>query len=347
MKPEIEQCHKKDYFRDEGMLFVRTEGILHTMIKASLLIAGLIVVGLAMPIQNSFGLTRSLDLIVYPDGSTHVTSEIEVDVQQPDFQIDLFGSTIDNFVAIGENGFLLESEVMVDSATIHTFGSSSVLVEYDIHDLISKEGRIWSFKINAPSDYSLLLPENTVIVGMSNLPQNMEIFDDKSKLFLPAGQSQIDYIFGASQTTTPDPTPITPDPISTTNENPNNDLILVGVVTVVAGIVGIVFVIMNKRKSSKPPEINVQDTLNSRSTLVPETIFKLRPELREDDKDIVSFIFENGGNVKESELRKKFLQPRTTMWRAVKRLERHGIVEIEKKDQQNLVILKDNLEEEQ
>ena len=195
MKPEIEQCHEKDYFRVEGMLFVRTEGILHTMIKASLLIAGLIVVGLAMPIQNSFGLTRSLDLIVYPDGSTHVTSEIEVDIHQPDFQINLFGSTIDNFVAIGENGFLLESEVMVDSATIHTFGSSSVLVEYDIHDLISKEGRIWSFKINAPSDYSLLLPENTVIVGMSNLPQNMEIFDDKSKLFLPAGQSQIDYIF--------------------------------------------------------------------------------------------------------------------------------------------------------
>ena len=54
-----------------------------------------------------------------------------------------------------------------------------------------------------------------------------------------------------------------------------------------------------------------------------------------------------GGEAKESELRKKFLQPRTTMWRAVKRLERNGIIEIKKKDQQNLVILKDELEEEQ
>ena len=86
------------------MLFVRTEGILHTMIEATLLIAGLIVVGFTMPIQNSFGLTRSLDLIIYADGSTHITSEFEVDSQQPDFEIDLFGSTVDNFVAIGENG---------------------------------------------------------------------------------------------------------------------------------------------------------------------------------------------------------------------------------------------------
>ena len=69
--------------------------------------------------------------------------------------------------------------------------------------------------------------------------------------------------------------------------------------------------------------------------------------MRDDDKDIVKFISENGGQVLESDLRKKFLQPRTTMWRAVKRLERLGVVEIVKKDLQNLVILKENLEEEE
>ena len=134
-----------------------------------MIVAGLIVVAVAMPIQNSFGLTRSLDLIIYPDGSTHITSEFEVDSQQPDFEVDLFGSTVDNFVAIGENGFLLESQVIGDdTATIETFGSSSISVEYDIHDLISKEGRVWTFTLDSPSDYSLLMPENTVIVGMSN-----------------------------------------------------------------------------------------------------------------------------------------------------------------------------------
>ena len=62
--------------------------------------------------------------------------------------------------------------------------------------------------------------------------------------------------------------------------------------------------------------------------------------VRDDDKEIIKFIHENGGEVLESELRKKFLQPRTTMWRAVKRLERQGKIIISKKDQQNLVKLK-------
>ena len=69
--------------------------------------------------------------------------------------------------------------------------------------------------------------------------------------------------------------------------------------------------------------------------------------MRQDDKDMVEFIVEKGGQVYESELRKKFLQPRTTMWRAVKRLEREGIIEIEKKDQQNLVRLRKKLEGDQ
>ena len=76
-----------------------------------------------------------------------------------------------------------------------------------------------------------------------------------------------------------------------------------------------------------------------------ETKFDLESTLsddgvREDDKEIIKFIHENGGEALESELRKKFLQPRTTMWRAVKRLERQGKIEISKKDQQNLVKLK-------
>ena len=64
-----------------------------------------------------------------------------------------------------------------------------------------------------------------------------------------------------------------------------------------------------------------------------------KPDLREDDKEIIKFIHENGGSALESDLRKKFLLPRTTMWRAVKRLERHGLIEITKKDQQNLIKL--------
>src|SRR3990170_4471565 len=98
--------------------------------------------------------------------------------------------------------------------------------------------------------------------------------------------------------------------------------------------------------TKKITETIVKQEQITEKSLDVETIFELRPELRDDDKQLVSFISANGGQAYESELRKKFLQPRTTMWRAVKRLERYGIVEIDKKELQNLVRLKKKLEDE-
>ena len=109
-------------------------------------------------------------------------------------------------------------------------------------------------------------------------------------------------------------------------------------------LVSIVIIIRNKQKNVKP--IDKIITIKTNKILDLETIFKLKPDLREDDKELVKFIFGNNGQALESELRKKFLQPRTTMWRAVKRLEREGVIEIEKKDLQNLVKLRKNMEEE-
>ena len=49
------------------------------MVKAPLIVAGLIVVALTMPIQTSFRSTRTLDLTLYSDGSAHITAELDVD----------------------------------------------------------------------------------------------------------------------------------------------------------------------------------------------------------------------------------------------------------------------------
>ena len=97
--------------------------------------------------------------------------------------------------------------------------------------------------------------------------------------------------------------------------------------------------------NNKKKPINHNPITEKNNILDIETIFKLKPDLREDDKELVKFIFNNNGEALESELRKKFLQPRTTMWRAVKRLEREGVIEIEKKDLQNLVKLRKTMEE--
>jgi len=85
------------------------------------------------------------------------------------------------------------------------------------------------------------------------------------------------------------------------------------------------------------PLLNKNENVNTES---PESDDIITQEMREDDKQLVLFLEKNGGQAFERDLRKKFLLPRTTMWRAVKRLERQGVIEIEKKDFQNLVRLR-------
>jgi len=339
MNPQIVPTHRKESLREDGMLFVRTEGILDTMVKLPLLVASMIIVAAVIPVQSSFSSPRVLDLIIYPDGTTHVSVEVNVDPLATDYELELFGSTIDNFVVVGENGFLLNTDVIGNSALIETFGSSVITIEYDIHDLVAKQGRIWTFSLDAPSDFTLLLPKNSAIVGMTNLPINMEIINDQNQLTLSVGDTEIDYLFSTTLVVT--------DPIISDTPTLQTDYFTYAIVggIVAASIVGIVAIIRSKQKIVKP--IQVQQSAKKIETVDAETIFKLKPDLREDDKEIVKFISNNGGQVLESELRKKFLQPRTTMWRAVKRLERNGVIEIEKKDLQNLVKLRKNMEEEE
>ena len=335
----IEPTQLNNSLGDDGILFVRNDSILDTMVKVPLLVASIIIAAALLPVQSSFSSPRDIDLTIYPDGSTHVLSEIDVDPFLTDYELNLFGNTIDNLVVIGDNEFLLDVDIIDDTALIQTFGSSVITIEYDIHDLVSKQGRLWTFSLDSPSDFTLLLPKNSAIVGMTNLPINMEIINDQNQLTLSSGPTEIDYLFSTNS-------------ISNLTEEIKNEednylyIIIGGIITgiIVILLVSVIIIVRNKQKNVK--KIDQVVTIQKNNILDLETIFKLKSDLREDDKELVEFIFNNNGEALESELRKKFLQPRTTMWRAVKRLEREGVVEIQKKDLQNLVKLRKNMEEE-
>ena len=329
----IEPIQTNKSLGDDGILFVRNDRIFDTMVKTSVLVASMIIAAALLPIQSSFSSPRDLDLIIYQDGSTHVSTEIDVDPFLTDYELNLFGSAIDNLVVVGDNEFLLDTYMIDDTALIQTFGSSVITIEYDIHDLVSKQGKLWTFSLDSPSDFTLLLPKNSAIVGMTNLPINMEIINDQNQLTLSSGKTEIDYFFSIST-----------NPISDTKTDTDYfSYVIVGGIIVII-LIGIIIFVRNKSKNINSIE-EIQITQKN-NILDVETIFKLKPDLREDDKELIKFIFNNKGEALESELRKKFLQPRTTMWRAVKRLEREGVIEIEKKDLQNLVKLRKNMEEE-
>ena len=158
--------------------------------------------------------------------------------------------------------------------------------------------------------------------------------------FIPKTTGEITITGTTTEMTTTEMT-TTVEPIDSSPES--NYLIYAIVGGIVASVI-IATIIRVKQKTTKLTQNQQTTPIEQIDT---EEIFKLKPDIREDDKEIVKFISNNGGKALESELRKKFLQPRTTMWRAVKRLERNGIIEIEKKDLQNLVKLRKNMEEEE
>ena len=321
------------------MLFVRKKDILSMMVGIPIVVVGLILVALSAPIQQSFASSRTLDFTIYPDGSTHVFYELDVDSLELEVFVDLFGEMIENITIIDEDGFLLSSEIDRNSAVIETFGASQISIDYDTQDLVSKAGKIWTFSVEAPEQYSVVTPKNSVIIEMNNFPISMQVENEQSHLIFPSGQTTISYYISslASAQST--------QQIPGEDGTDNSSILYIGGIVAVA-IAAAIVIIKRKSRTPEPSAVIEKDEQPKPQSLDPESIFKAKQDLREDDKEIVNFLSANGGQAYESELRKKFLQPRTTMWRAVKRLERQGIIEIEKKDLQNIVKLKSSLEDE-
>ncbi len=72
-----------------------------------------------------------------------------------------------------------------------------------------------------------------------------------------------------------------------------------------------------------------------------EKIFRENPTLRYNDREILEFIAEKGGEALETEIREKFELPRTTAWRTAKRLQKEQIIDVQKIGEQNLLKIKE------
>ncbi|MGI0045679.1 MAG: MarR family transcriptional regulator, partial [Nitrosotalea sp.] len=189
----------------EAMLFVRIIYILTAMLRAPIIATCVFLLASSSCIQYALSSSKVLEFTIYADGTTHVFYQTDVDPQSPDFILNLYGNTTDNLVIQDQNGTLLSSKMNTNSADVETLGASTIKVDYDTPDLVSKSGKTWTFDVNSSTSYSVLLPANTVIVGMSTAPLNLQIADNQSLISLPSGPANISYIFGVlgtSQTAT-------------------------------------------------------------------------------------------------------------------------------------------------
>ena len=78
--------------------------------------------------------------------------------------------------------------------------------------------------------------------------------------------------------------------------------------------------------------------------MMPKSIETIMDSVREPDKRIIHLILSNGGQAFEKDIRSTLDEPRTTIWRTIKRLEQKGIIIVTKFHHQNLVKISDNFE---
>ncbi|MEC9436407.1 MAG: MarR family transcriptional regulator, partial [Thermoproteota archaeon] len=76
MNQESVYCGWLEDSKNDGMLLSPTEALI-LMARVHMAAFVLILLAMSVPLQHSFGSTRTLDFSLFPDGSTHVTYSLE------------------------------------------------------------------------------------------------------------------------------------------------------------------------------------------------------------------------------------------------------------------------------
>lgn len=119
----------------------------------------------------------------------------------------------------------------------------------------------------------------------------------------------------------------------------SNSLLYMGML-VLGGLIGGGYYYTQRVKTGEPPHPAPSDLTQPREIDL-DKIFWHHQDLRLDDKEVIRFIAESGGEAFASEIRDRFDIPRSSAWRLIRRLVSSGIAEETKVGNQSLVRIRD------
>ncbi|MCW4025455.1 MAG: hypothetical protein NWF01_10550 [Candidatus Bathyarchaeota archaeon] len=253
--------------------------------------------------------------IIYKDGLAHITQTLTADELLPEIIIPILSSSTENILILDQNNQAIDYQTNTTHLTIFTLGATQILVEYDTVLLTNKNADLWTLTLNNPYDLTVILPKNSTIMYLNNVPDAIETTGTELSLSLSPGQWEISYNV-----------PLQTDE-QASNEPatvfPSEYLLIGGIITAVIIVAIVVFVFLQKKK------------INTKK------IIKQNPSLVAEDIAVIEFLAQQKGKAFEAEIRQKFPEmPRTSLWRLVRRLEGLEIVEVKKIGLENQVQLK-------
>jgi uncharacterized membrane protein len=178
--------------------------------------------------------------------------------------------------------------------------SPPITVSYYTANLTSKRGPIWNVSFEAPAPTKLELPQGAVLLSLNRLPLDVRTSGGITELELGPGSWSIAYFLK------PPSQAQAPFPLA----------LFAGAIGGAASAAALVLAYSMLRR--KRGEV------------------RLRP----DDRRILEFIRSVGGHTYESDIVRELNLPKTSVWRAIKRLSEAGLVKVEREGNRVKVIAK-------
>ncbi|AMM53739.1 helix-turn-helix transcriptional regulator [Pyrococcus kukulkanii] len=207
-------------------------------------------------------------------------------------------------------------------------------VSYLTPDLTSKEGKVW--RVNLPFNETkvVILPQDSVIVGLSGIPLSIS----GNSVVMPKGEQYIEYIFEhnvATRTVTITVTQSKVNTITTTVVRESDDTSRTSLALFLGLLIGLgVGIIGKKIRLRKLRGITLEELSE-------------KFNLNEDEKAVIMYIADHGGKVRQADIRNELGIPRTTAWRILKRLESFDILKLEKINNETWAVLNIEIKKEE
>lgn len=259
------------------------------------------------PWVNAEFTVSNLELVVYRDGYVKVEYQIIPEEYVTQITVPLLGKDYENLFVVDENDDPLNFEVNGNEVIIYVGDAQIIKISYYTSDLTNKEGLVWTLNVSSPYPFSVILPEDAIIVELSDIPLSISA----NTLSMPEGNQSIGYTLKSMGI----------------EERPTN--VIYGIIVGLAIIAGLLLIFIRKPKKREQGQINKDLYLK-----------KMRKyNLNEEEQKALLYILNKGGRASQAEVRKALGIPKTTAWRMFQRLEKQGLVKIIRGAKENWVEL--------
>jgi len=295
------------------------------MVKRAGAILGTLLLLLAAPqfsptlvLANGPVTSESLTLTVYLDGFVLINHELELNQTYPSVNVTLLGEAHEDLLVVDEKSLPLDYSVATGKAVIYSLNATQIKISYFTPDLTSKTGKYWTLSANVSTNARVILPEDTSIMSLNNVPELIESSNDQVSLIMPSGTIEITYIAEHSL-------------YQQTQSYETWHLIAIVSFPIIASI-ALALWFLRRKKPPQPKELTDEVDVDK--------LLEREKYLRPEEVQVIRFLAEKHGTAFEAELYEKLDLPRTTTWHLLKRLEKMEIVDIQKSRRQNIVSIR-------